>query len=105
MVASTAISTGVVTVVAIPIWLSAAMAPIPTITAPARFASSRPYDSPLSAPEIRVRTAAAIAEATTTITIATTALGSQATTPWIRSDTGFGPQTPKANSSVNSRTA
>jgi hypothetical protein len=51
------------------------------------------------------RTAPAIAAATTTITMATAASGSHDTMPWIRSDTGLGPQMPNANWSAKSRTA
>lgn len=41
-VARTAIRTGVVTVVATPIWLSAAMMPIPRMNTEAMFAKARP---------------------------------------------------------------
>ena len=42
MVASTAMSTGVVTVVAMPTWFSAAMIPSPRMKTKAMFASTRP---------------------------------------------------------------
>ena len=96
---------GVVTVVATPTWLSAAITPSPTMNQAATLASSRPYDSPPSALPTMSRTALATAAAMTTIRIATNALGSQATTPLMRSDTGFGPHIPNANCSVNSSTA
>ena len=103
--ASTAISTGVVTVVAIPTWLSAAITPSARMKIAARSARTLPYESPPSAPVTRSRTALAIAAATTTMTIATNARGSQDTTPLIRSLIALGPQTPKANCRVNSSTA
>jgi hypothetical protein len=64
-----------------------------------------PYESPPSVLPMRSLTAAAIAEATTTMRIATNALGSHATTPLIKSETGLGPQMPNASCRVNSRTA
>src|SRR5687768_2430329 len=96
-VASTAISTGVVTVVATPIWLSAAITPNPRMNHDARLASNRPYDNPPRAAETTSLTALAIAAATTTMMMATAAFGSHATTPEIRSLTGFGPHIPNAN--------
>lgn len=104
-VASTAISTGVVTVVATPTWFSAAMMPSARMKTATRSPRTRPYERPPSAPVTRSRTALAIAAATTTMTIATNARGSQATTPRIRSLIALGPHTPKANCRVNSRTA
>ena len=89
-------STGEVTDVATPIWLRAAMMPRPRMKIDARLASSRPYASSPSAVLMRSLAAVAMAAATTTMTIATTALGSQATIPSIRSDTGLGPHTPNA---------
>lgn len=50
-------------------------------------------------------TAFAMAAATTTMTMATKARGSQAITPAIRSEIGFGPQIPKASCRVTSSTA
>jgi hypothetical protein len=50
-------------------------------------------------------TAEASAAATTTMTIATAARGSHATTPSISSETGLGPHSPKASWSVKSSAA
>ena len=105
MVPRVAIRIGMVTVVATPIWLSAAMMPMPVMNQDALAASSRPYGRVASAVPAMSRAALAIALATTTMTIATAALGSQPTTPLIRSLTGFGPNTPNAICNVTSASA
>ena len=71
----------------------------------AAIASSRPYDRPASAVLTMSRTALAIAPATTTMTIAMAAFGSQPTTPLMRSLTGLGPNTPNAICRVTSARA
>ncbi len=53
-------------------------------------------------PVTRVPTAAAMAEATTMMMIATINLGRNEITPVINSLIGFGPKTPKASCSTNS---
>ena len=103
--ASTAISTGRVTEVAIPTWSRAAITPSATITTAITRARMRPYARPPSALAIRSCTAFAMAAATTMITMATNARGSQAISWVSRSLTGFGPQTPNASCSANSSTA
>jgi hypothetical protein len=104
-VASTAISTGWVTAVAIRTWSSAAITPSVMIRMEAARASSRPYVRPPSALTMRSCAAPPMAEATTMMTIATNALGSQAMTDVSRSLTAFCPQMPNASWSANSRTA
>ena len=93
------------TVVATPTWLSAAITPRPASVPWATRASTGPYETRARAVLTMSYTARPMDAATTTITQATNALGSQCTTPAIRSLTGFGPKTPKPSWSANSRTA
>ena len=93
------------TVVAMPIWFSAAMTPSATMNTAAASARKRPYETAPSAARSSSFTACAIAEAMTTMMTATASLGSQATMARSRSLTGFGPNTLNAICNVISRTA
>ena len=72
------------------------------MNAAATFASTRPYESPPRVLLMSSRTAVAIAAVTTTMMMATMALGRNAITPVRSALMGFGPKTPKAIWSTNS---
>ena len=103
MVASTAMSTGMVTVVAIPIWLSAAIRPSAMTKMAATRARVLPYDSPPNTPARTSRTALAMATDITTMSTATIARGSQATISFTMSLMALGPKGWSASWSASSR--
>src|SRR3954447_7238531 len=104
-VASTVISSGVVTDDATPIWLSAATTPMPSTRNHATDATGRAYVVGWSAAATARRAACASAAAIATTTTATAARGIQARMSVIRSLTGLGPHTPNAICAVTSSTA